>query len=51
MLTENMIWGAVPEGFSKITDGRGNRLIVRQGREAAIDFSICSDDDRGPKQD
>jgi len=51
MLTESMIWGAVPEGFAKITDGRGNRLIVRQGREAAIDFSICSEDDRGHKQD
>jgi hypothetical protein len=44
MLTENLTWGAVPEGFAKITDGHGNRLIVRQDRATAIDFSICSDD-------
>jgi Lipopolysaccharide kinase (Kdo/WaaP) family len=44
MLTENLTWGALPEGFTKITDGRGHRLIVRQDRMADIDCSVCSDD-------
>lgn len=44
MLTENLTWGALPEGFTKITDGRGHRLIVRQDRMADIDCSICRDD-------
>ena len=43
MLTEDLTWGAVPEGFDKITDGRGNRLIVRQDRLAHINASLCSD--------
>jgi Lipopolysaccharide kinase (Kdo/WaaP) family len=45
MLTENLTWGVLPEGFTKITDGRGHRLIVRQDRMADIDCSVCSDDD------
>jgi Lipopolysaccharide kinase (Kdo/WaaP) family len=44
MLTEKLTWGALPEGFTKITDGRGHRLIVRQDRIADIDCSVCSDD-------
>jgi hypothetical protein len=44
MLTENLTWGALPEGFTKITDGRGHRLIVRQDRMADIDCSVCRDD-------
>jgi hypothetical protein len=44
MLTENLTWGALPEGFTRITDGRGHRLIVRQDRMADIDCSVCSDD-------
>jgi hypothetical protein len=43
MLTENLTWGALPEGFTKITDGRGHRLIVRRDRVADIDCSVCSD--------
>lgn len=43
MLPENLTWGAVPEGFTKIIDGRGNRLIVRQDRLAHINSSVCSD--------
>jgi Lipopolysaccharide kinase (Kdo/WaaP) family len=50
MLTENLTWGALPEGFTKITDGRGHRLIVRQDRMADIDCSVCSDD-REPLED
>lgn len=44
MLTEKMSWGEIPEGFTKIADGRGNRLVVRQERAADIDFSICGSD-------
>ena len=44
MLTEKMSWGEIPEGFTKIADGRGNRLVVRQERAADIDFSICASD-------
>lgn len=42
-----MTWGAVPAGFSKITDNRGNRLIVRQDRQSVIDPSLCVDSNRG----
>jgi Lipopolysaccharide kinase (Kdo/WaaP) family len=44
MLTENLTWGVLPEGFTKITDGRGRRLIIRQDRMADIDCSVCIDD-------
>jgi Lipopolysaccharide kinase (Kdo/WaaP) family len=50
MLTENLTWGLLPQGFTKITDGRGHRLIVRQDRIADIDCSVCSDD-RDPLED
>jgi len=43
MLTENLTWGALPEGFTKVTD-RGHRLIVRQDRRADIDSSLCKDE-------
>jgi tRNA A-37 threonylcarbamoyl transferase component Bud32 len=41
MLSESMIWGAVPQGFDRITDDQGNRLIVRQDRRHFIDSSTC----------
>ena len=41
MLTEKMLWGAVPGGFRRLTDNRDNYLIVRQDRADEIDFSIC----------
>ena len=50
MLTENMIWGAIPDGFSKITDCRGIRLVVREDRAGEIDASICRED-RGEAYD
>ncbi len=43
MLTEKIIWGAVPDGFRKISDNQGNHLIVRQDRADEIDGSICRD--------
>jgi 3-deoxy-D-manno-octulosonic acid kinase len=45
MLSESMIWGAVPQGFDRITDGQGNRLIVRRDRRHFIDASICLNTD------
>jgi hypothetical protein len=42
MPSDNMTWGAVPAGFSKIADDRGNRLIVRQDRQNVIDLSVCT---------
>ena len=44
MVSEKSTWGAVPEGFAKIVDGCGNRLVVRQDRADHIDFSICQND-------
>jgi tRNA A-37 threonylcarbamoyl transferase component Bud32 len=41
MFSEKLSWGAVPDGFRKITDKFGNRLVVRQDREGEIDISIC----------
>jgi serine/threonine protein kinase len=47
MLTEKALWGVPPDGFRKLTDGRGNRLIVREDRAGEIDFSICRNDRGG----
>src|SRR3970040_2634101 len=44
MLTERTMWGVIPDGFRKITDGRGSRLVVREDRAGEIDFAICRDD-------
>lgn len=44
MLPEQLLWGAVPPGFDKLTDGKGIHMIVRQGLEGALDFSICHGD-------
>jgi Lipopolysaccharide kinase (Kdo/WaaP) family. len=41
MFLQNTIWGAIPDGFQKLTDVRGNRLVVRADRLAEIDFSLC----------
>lgn len=43
MFSENMIWGAIPEGFQKLTDPQGNRLAVRADRQREIMFSTCLD--------
>jgi len=41
MLPDNLAWGALPAGFAKLTDGNGNRMIVRQERQREISFDIC----------
>jgi hypothetical protein len=43
MLTDKTIWGVIPHGFRKVTDGRGSRLVVREDRAMDIDFSTCRD--------
>jgi hypothetical protein len=43
MFSEIMIWGAIPEGFQKLTDPQGNRLAVRTDRQREIMFSTCLD--------
>ena len=47
MPSDNLTWGAVPAGFSKIADKHGNRMIVRQDRQDVIDLSVCADASRG----
>ncbi len=37
-----LIWGVSPEGFSRIVDQHGNRLVVRHDQIANIDFSLCT---------
>jgi Lipopolysaccharide kinase (Kdo/WaaP) family len=44
MLTENMVWGVIPDGFQKITSSGGIRLVVREDRVGEIDASICRAD-------
>ena len=48
-----LVWGVFPEGYSRIVDRRGNRLVVRQDQIANIDFSLCEADsdksDREPR--
>jgi Lipopolysaccharide kinase (Kdo/WaaP) family len=41
MLSDQWIWGRVPEGFDRITDSYGRRLLVRGDHAAHIDFSLC----------
>ena len=45
MLTEARVWGIIPDGFKKITDGGGIRLVVREDRLDEIDGSICRNAD------
>jgi 3-deoxy-D-manno-octulosonic acid kinase len=46
MFSENRIWGAIPDGFQKLTDPQGNRLAVRADRQREILFSTCLDIER-----
>jgi len=41
MLLDNLTWGVLPTGFAKLTDGNGNRMIVRQAHQREIGFDIC----------
>jgi len=47
MLSENRVWGAIPDGFTKLMDGAGARVLVRQDRLGEIDTSICRADRDG----
>jgi Lipopolysaccharide kinase (Kdo/WaaP) family len=46
MFSENRIWGAIPEGFQKLTDLQGNRMAVRSDRQPEILFSTCLEIER-----
>ena len=41
MLPDNLTWGALPPGFTKLTDGNGNHMIVCQKLQREINFDIC----------
>ena len=41
MLPDQLIWGVVPAGFVRWSDGEGRRMIVRRGREREIDIAVC----------
>jgi|SRR5215475_11940632 len=45
MFSDNLTWGALPDGYTRLTDGNGNRMIVQQAREREIDFSVCLRDE------
>lgn len=47
MYSDKWIWGEVPQGFDKITDARGRRLVVRHDRSAHIDFALCETNSNG----
>jgi hypothetical protein len=51
MLTENMIWGVIPDGFRKLTYENGNRLVVRDDRLGEVDTAICGGEWDGTKED
>jgi len=46
MFSDGMIWGAVPEGFQRLTDSQGNRLVVRADRQREILLSTCLEIER-----
>ena len=45
MLSDQLTWGAVPEGFVRWSDGKGGRMIVRRGRERQIKIDSCFAED------
>lgn len=51
MFSDKWIWGRVPEGFDKITDAHGRRLVVRRDRATHIDFSLCEAKSDGAVED
>src|SRR5439155_9558171 len=51
IFSEKLTWGALPDGFNKIVDERGHRLVVRQDQAAHIDFSLCDNDRAGALED
>jgi hypothetical protein len=49
MWGEEKIWGVIPAGFRKMTDGRGACLAVREDHALEIDFSVCREDRPGAR--
>jgi len=39
----SLAWGVCPEGFTRLVDGEGNRLVVRQDQTQYVNFSLCVD--------
>jgi tRNA A-37 threonylcarbamoyl transferase component Bud32 len=46
MFSDSIVWGAIPEGFQKLTDLQGNRLVVRADRQREILVSTCLEIER-----
>jgi hypothetical protein len=44
MISEDLRWGVFPANFKKVSDGNGNRMVVRQDRAGEIDFNTCCGD-------
>jgi tRNA A-37 threonylcarbamoyl transferase component Bud32 len=44
MISEDLRWGVFPANFKKISDGNGNRMVVRQDCAGEIDFNKCFGD-------
>ena len=51
IFSEKLSWGALPDGFTRVVDKRGHRLVVRQDQVAHIDFSLCDNDRAGALAD
>ena len=51
IFSEKLSWGALPDGFNRVVDERGHRLVVRQDQVAHIDFSLCDNDRAGALAD
>ena len=52
MISEDLRWGVFPANFKKVSDGNGNRMVVRQDCAGEIDFNKCcgdSDPDPAPR--
>jgi len=42
VLGDDRIWGVIPEGFEKISEGSKRRLLVRRDMETIIRFNMCA---------
>lgn len=50
MISEDMSWGVFAPAFEKVSDGNGNRMLVRKDCRREIDFSLCRrETDGNPK--
>src|SRR5688572_33053919 len=49
MISEDLRWGVFPANFKKVSDGNGNRMVVRQDCAGEIDFNKwCGDSEPNP---